>query len=166
MGKKKIKGEKRLGLSLLLIALLLITSCAATTLTSVWKDESYTGNLKKVFVIGASQNTQIRSAFENEFINQLNSHGVDAFPSHYIIYPEKMLDKDTIVSNIKNLDIDAVLITSLSNKNTMTYQGWYESYTYNYRVSKRASAETDATFYLETKLFDAKTEKLIWSATS
>ncbi len=160
----------RLNISLLIIAFLLITSCASrsTKLTSVWRDENYTGHLKKVFVIGASPNPTVRSAFEREFVSQLKSLGVDAVPSHYSIFPEKMLDKDTIVSKIKGLEIDSVLITRLVWKDEKTYYGtsYYEDYRESYRSSKRMRNLKDVTFKVETKLFDAGTEKPIWSAVS
>ena len=160
----------RLNIGLLIIAFLLITSCASrsTILTSVWRDENYTGHLKKVFVIGASPNPTVRSAFEREFVSQLKSLGVDAVPSHYSIFPEKMLDKDTIVSKIKGLDINAVLITRLVRKDEQTYYGtnWYEDYKVSYRSGKRMSKLKDVTLKVETKLFDAESEKPVWSAVS
>jgi hypothetical protein len=167
---KRIKSIMRLNIGLLITALLLITSCASrsTKLTSVWRDENYTGHLNKVFVIGASPNPNIRSASEREFVSQLKSLGVDAVPSHYSIFPEKMLDKDTIVSKIKDLDVNAVLITRLVWKDEQIYYGtdWYEDYKGSHRSSKQMSKLKDVTFKVETKLFDAGTEKPVWSAVS
>ena len=51
---------------------LILTSCAQTTTLSSWKDESYSGQIKNVLIIGASEKPGIRRMFEQEFANQLH----------------------------------------------------------------------------------------------
>ena len=148
---------------LAIISLLLITSCASTKLYSVWRDEGYRDHIKRVFIIGVSPKPVIRRIFEREFVNQLKSHGVDAVASNQVIPSDKMLDKETIVSKIKDLDIDTVLITRLAEKKTITtyVRDWYGYYSGNYgRVFK------DELVSLETNLYEVRTGKLIWSASS
>ena len=145
------------------ISLLLMTSCASTKLYSVWRDESYSGKIKKVFIIGASTKPDIRRIFEHEFVNQLKSRGVDAVASNQVLPSDKMLDKETIVSKIKGLDIDAVLVTRLVEKKTIVtqYGGWYDNYYGSY-----ARTFTDELVSLETNLYEVWAEKLIWSVLS
>jgi hypothetical protein len=147
-----------------IIYMLIITSCTkATTLLSTWRDEGYSGNIKKVLILGASENQGTRRIFEQEFSNQLKPHGVASLPSNEILPAEKMLDKETIRSKIADLNIDAVLVTRLVEKKTerVYSPGWYDGYKQSYgRVFK------DEIVNLETSLYDVKTEKMIWSALS
>ena len=151
---------------LTIISLLLVTSCASTKLYSVWRDEGYSGHIKKVFIIGASPKPVIRRIFEREFVNQLKSHGVDAVASNQVIPSDKMLDKETIVSKIKDLDIDTILITRLAEKKTITrdFSDWYGYYGYHSRLHKKVFKEELVS--LETNLYEVRTERLIWSASS
>jgi hypothetical protein len=158
-----MKRKKGLFCSAALITLLVMTSCAPTTkLTSLWKDERYDKPLKKVMVIGVAEKPVNRRNFEREFTYQLKERGVDAVPSFQILPSEEMLEKDIIVSKIKELDIDTVLITSLTDKRVVNTQvRYYKVYAGSYRAVYK-----DKLVSLETNLFDSKKENLIWSAMS
>jgi hypothetical protein len=132
-------------------------------LNYVWRDEGYSSHIKKVFIIGVSPKPVIRRIFEREFVNQLKSHGVDAVASHQVIPSDEMLDKETIVSKIKDLDIDTVLITRLAEKKTTTtyFNDWYGYYSGSHRIVYKEELVS-----LETNLYEVRTEKLIWSALS
>jgi hypothetical protein len=132
-------------------------------LYSVWRDEGYIGHINKVFIIGASPKPVIRRIFEREFVNQLKSRGVDAVASHQVIPSDEMLDKETIVSKIKGLDIDTVLITRVAEKKTLVrdFRDWYVYYTGSHRRVFKEELVS-----LETNLYEVRTGKLIWSASS
>ena len=153
---------------LAVISLLLMTSCATTKLYSVWRDESYSGKIKKVFIIGASPKPDIRRLFERKFVNQLKSRGVDAVASNQVLPSDKMLDKETIISKIKGLDIDTVLITRVTEKKTIVaaFGGWYDSYSEGFGGGFSGATFEDELVSLETNLYEVRTEKLIWSASS
>jgi hypothetical protein len=136
---------------------------------SVWKDNNYSSQIKKIFIIGVSQNNNIRREFEDEFVKQLATKGIEAIPSHSILSPDKMLDKNTIVSKIKDLNIDGVIVTKLINKaglsspqKAMTY---HTHYVESVHVTSRYRASQDHVM-LETNLYDTKTEELVWSGLS
>ena len=143
--------------------LLLITSCASTNLTSVWRDSSYSGQFKKILVIGVAKERGIRRIFEREFVHQLKSHGVEAVSSFTLIPSDQMLNKDTIVSKIKDLNIDAVIITRLAGKKT---EPTGNSNMYDYYTRAHYGPGSREVFVLETNLYETSTEKLIWSAIS
>ena len=154
---------------LTLIFLILIISCATTTMQSVWKDNNYSSQIKKIFIIGVSQNNTIRQQFEDEFVKQLATREIEAIPSYSILSADKMLDKDTIVSKIKDMNIDGVIVTKLINKpglslpeKAMTY---HTHYVESVQVTSRNRASQDY-IMLETNLYDTKTEKLVWSGVS
>jgi hypothetical protein len=158
-----MKRKKSLFCSAGLIALLVMTSCATTTkLTSLWRDENYDKPLNKIMIIGVAEKPVNRRIFEREFTHQLKERGVDTVPSFQVFPWDQMLEKDIIVSKIKEMEIDTVLITSLSDKRVVnTEVRYYQRYASSYKEVYK-----DKLVSLETNLFDAGTEKLIWSATS
>ncbi len=152
--------------------ILLITSCATTDLTSVWRDSSYSGHFKKVLVIGVAKDRGIRRLFEREFVHQLKSRGVEAVSSFTLIPFDKMMNKGTIISKIKDLNVDAVIITRLVGKKTERkrnpggYTNMYNYYSKSYREAYQSEYVTREVFVLETNLYETGTEKLVWSAIS
>ncbi|TNF53086.1 hypothetical protein EP227_06475 [bacterium] len=158
-----MKGKKGLFCSTVLIVLMVVTSCAPTTkLTSLWRDDRYDKPLNNVMVIGVAKRPASRRIFEREFTYQFKERGVNAVPSFQVLPSEEMLEKETIVSKIKEMDIDTVLITSLTDQKVVSTQvRYYQRYASSYKEVYK-----DKLVSLETNLFDAKTEKLIWAATS
>jgi hypothetical protein len=150
----------------------MITSCATTDLTSVWKDDNYTGKVDKIFIIGAAQKPGIRKMFEREFVNQLKSQGIYAVASNEYIPEDKMLDKDAIVSKIRELDVNSVLITRLLERKHIVrqipgyYSNWLRYYKESYESSCPRGYNCEDIAAIETNLYEVKTEKLIWSAIS
>lgn len=175
-----MKVNMRLLCFLLGICAMALTSCATTTLTAVWRDESYQGQVKKIAVVGVFKKTVIRNLFEDEFARELRAHGVDAVPSYTILSIDRLADKDVIASAIVKLKADTVLITRLADKKTVQtyipgqvyavpepYRYWrpYHNYAYNYVYEPGYYIESEYAF-AETNLYNTGTEKLIWSARS
>lgn len=162
---------------LVLFCLFVFISCATTTLTAVWKGESYKGPVKKMAVIGVSKKPVIRNLFEDECVRELRARGTDAVASYTFLPFDQLANKETVQSKIRELGADAVLMTRLvDTKSVQTYipgqvyvmpsyyYGWGGYYgsvfaTPGYTVQ-------DEYAYLETNVYDVKTEQLIWSARS
>ena len=85
--------------------MILLISCVSTEMQDVWKDDNYQSQMKKIFVIGVSKDHKIRRQFENEFVNQLTIKGIEAIQSYKVLSSDKMHDRDTIVSKIKDMNI-------------------------------------------------------------
>ena len=95
-----------------LIPLLLLFSCASTQFTSTWIDSKYKGRfLNNVMVIGVSENQRNRRIFEDEFVRQFKSHGVEAVSSAEVISHDKELNKDTIETEARKLGVDEIFVT-------------------------------------------------------
>ncbi len=167
-----MKCTMKLFYSLSIISLLVVIACATTKLTSVWKDETYQrGPVKKVFVMGFAQKPAIRNLFEDEFVKQLKARGTDAVASYTVIPFDQMLEKETMVSKIKDLRTDAVLITRVvGRRGIRTYDPggtWYDHYNKSFRYTQSPGYATEEDVaVLETTLYETRTEKLIWSAQS
>jgi hypothetical protein len=157
----KRKAERFCGLSL--AALMLMTSCASTTLYHVWKDETYRKSLNNVLIIGAAPDPVRRRMFEREFTVALNSTGIHAVPGYIILPTEEMLERETVESKIKDRKIDTVLMTRLVAKKTVLTRvdDWH-----SYYIQNSQRVYEDEIINLETNIYDVDTGKLVWTASS
>ena len=167
-----MKGNlKSLHLLLILICFTLV-SCTTTTLTSVWKDESYKGPVNNVFVMGVFQKETNRRIYEDGFVKKLSAQGVNAIASYKEFGSGKLLDKKAIVSKMEELNMEAVLITNIVDKERRRVyaETWYQNYGHHYGYwhgnEVRTTEFIDDIYHVETKLYDVRSEGLIWSALS
>jgi hypothetical protein len=156
------------------VYLLFSVSCSPTAMREVWKDKNYQGGkLKKILVIGVSNNPRIRRVFEDEFVEQLKAHGTDAVTSYRLIPSEEMLKKDTVESKMKTVGADAVIVTSLVDKqkhkvSSSNYTSeWHTHYRTAYETHRYRTTHYEFTvFSLETNLYEIRSKKMIWSGLS
>lgn len=166
-----MKGQRILFRIIALCAVVFMNACASTTLTSVWKDESYQGGpLRRILIIGVDQNQEMKRLLENEFSRQLKAREVDAVPSYSVLPEDTILTREMIDAKIKELRIDTVLITTLLDVKEV------EAYTsptffapggfYGYYMECCYSVTSGYNVDIETRIFDANHDTLIWSARS
>jgi hypothetical protein len=162
-----------------ILFLFLLNSCASSKITGEWKDPEF-GKKKftNVLVIGVAKQPDRRKFYENEFVKQLHRQGVLAIASHSIIPRDKMRDKDTIVKSIEGMRIDGVVVTRLQGikqqrqvPHGKTYQvpygNMYDYYNSSFSTApSRSYAETHDFLQLESNLYSAETEKLVFSITT
>jgi len=162
----------------LFTSLFLIISCAGTELTKKQVNEAFRGKpVSNILVIAITGNEDSRRSFEQKFVSQLKSVGVEAISSEEAIPmpPDLEMKKETILNAVNQFKNDAVIITHLIGKKEKEvytrggqahggYFGFYQS-----RLSYARDpgySSTSKTVLLETNLYDVKTEKLIWSGQS
>lgn len=162
---------------ILTICTLLFASCATTTITDAWKDKTYQGRAQKVVVIMVARIPEMRRMFEGRFVAELNARGINAIQSYQIITLEQLPDRELVKSKIKTTGADTVLISRLVDSKTIeaympgqihvvpTYYYSWGSYHGILFADYGYTGDTRVT-YIETNLYDIKTEKLIWSAQS
>ena len=165
---------------LFILIAMLLTACASTQLTSVWKDPSYQTRPAKIMVVGVAKNPLNRRLFEDEFVQQLKSRGTDALASYTVLSDEQQGDPAAIAKKVAELGADTVLITRLVSKKIVQvyvpgspyypppfYGTWpdYYGYGYRYMYTPGYIAE-DEYAVIETNLYEAKSNKLIWAASS
>lgn len=167
----------KLFLSLSTIFVFFFLSCATTTVTDVWKDETYHGKAQKIIVIMAAKSSKIRNMFEDRFVATLEDRGNNAIQSYKIISMEELTNKELVKSKIKGMGADTVLVSRLVDTKTIEaympgqiyvvpgfYYGWgtyYEVLFMDYGYTGDVSVS-----YIETNLYNMSTEKLIWSGHS
>ncbi len=157
--------------SVLVITLLIITSsCVTSALKSVWNDSTYRGGpFKKILVIGVDRNQTVRRMLEDKFVGQLTAKGTPAISSYTLFGEDEILDRKMIVKKIHALGIDSVLVTTVVDVKDVgrydTYPTHVNSGFYDYYVLCCESTVSEGyVAMIETKIFDAKYDKLIWSA--
>jgi len=160
------------------ISVFLVTACATTELKQTSMDESYRGKLlSNILVIAVTDDQGARRSFENKFVVLLKATGVDAVSSGrgIPIPADQKLEKDAILKAVGKYANDAVIVTHLVgvektqvyNPAPRSYTGFYGYYDNVYgHVHGRGYYSTTTIVRLETNLYDAKTEKLIWSGQS
>ena len=168
----------------------LLTGCSnITKITKSYVDDTRVGKpVKNVLVIAVIEDVQIREIFETYFMKRLNVIGVEAISSFNLLSidlntaPEKEAAiKEAILKIVDEYGNDAVVITRLagfeetevfSRSNRLArnvYVGYYGFYNYGYAWDG-AYAPTiygeHMQISLETRLYDVKTESLIWAGES
>jgi hypothetical protein len=174
-----MKNLRNLQLAILLI--LLISACGSTTsITSSYKAPGVTQiAYKKVFVSALTATASVRQTVENSIAQYLGTKGIAVVKSTDVFPPDfhssgNDKSKDTVLSRIRATNCDGILTSALINKETevsyvpgsygATFGGYY-GYGYG-RFYSPGYYQTEKVYYIQTNLFDAKTEKLVWSAQS
>src|SRR6188508_2107853 len=163
----------------ILAAVLLLTGCASTTLQSQWRDPGYAGGpFKKIFVIGLSaRDITARRIFEDVMVAKLAAAGVQAVPQWQYLKGDGPAAEGAVAAAIDATGADAVLMARLVAIDRQVsvspgiypgpgfgwygpYSGWYSGWYAAPQVLQYDIA------IVETTLFDTKTKRLVWSATS
>jgi hypothetical protein len=174
-----------------LAAALVIAGCApATEITGSWKNTSAAANtraINTILVTALSAKTNVRQTVEGDMAGTLQNIGYKTVKSFDILPPfteGKTPDKDQLFSKINETKADAILTVALIDKETEnryvpgnagyapmprfgyygTFWGYYNNW-YPSLYSPGYYAE-DKTYFIETNLYDARTEELLWSAQS
>jgi len=168
---------------LLVMSAAFLISCATspsrstTVMTDTWKDKNYTGKPQKILMIMAARSSDMRNLFEDRFSGELQTRGNNADQSYTLIPFEQLRDKEIVKSKIRSSGADAVIISRLVDTKTIesynpgmiyvvpaSYYDWWGYYAvvfadYGYTGDVAVS-------YIETNVYDVKTEKLVWSGHS
>jgi len=167
-------------LGYLTVIAMLLTACATTQLNTVWKDPNYQTRPARIMVIGVARNPIDRRLFEDEFVAQLKARGTEAIASYTVLPDRQQDDHVVIAAKVKELGADTILITRLVSKKIVQtyvpgtayypppyYGSWpdYYGYGYRYMYTPGYIAE-DEYAVIETNLYEARSDKLVWAATS
>jgi hypothetical protein len=176
----------------LLIITLTISFCACgvnTKVTSSWRKPNATANgYKNIFVTAMSSNIPAKQAVETGLKQQLKQKGLtveksmDVFPPNFSTQTGQK--KEYVVSKIQGTGADGILTIALLKQETESrfvpsggywnpgsrfgYYNRFWSYYSNWNpyLSSAGYYDNRKIYYLETNLYDAHTEELIWAAQS
>lgn len=164
----------------LILITMLLAACATTQPDATWKDPSYQNHPGKIMVIGVAKSPIKRRIFEDEFVRQLNAWGTVAIASYTVLPDKEQNDQTVIAEKMREQSADTVLITRLVSKKTVKvyvpgttyfppphYGRWPNYYGYGYQAISTPGYMTESEYaVIETNLYDAGSEKLIWAASS
>jgi hypothetical protein len=171
-----------------IVGFYLLACSPATEITGSWKNEVQSKAITSVLVTGMTSKTNVRQTLENDLATQLQNNGYKAMKSLDVIPPTftegTEPDKKALLDKINGTDVDAILTVAIIDKETDTryvpgnyayapvtrygyygrFWGYYSNW-YPTLYSPGYYAE-DKTYFLETNLYNADTEELLWSAQS
>ncbi len=157
-----------------------IAGCATTKINSVWTDVNYQGKPRKVMIIGMSKILANKRTLEDEFVKQIRLNGTNAIAGYSVLSEDNDSDKERVAAKMKELGADTVLITRITDRKTVytdvrnrlyypptNYTSWRNYYDYSYVSSNSAGYSEEIKYaVIETNIYDADNDKLIWSASS
>ena len=168
--------------------LMLLSACASTDLTSVWKDVQYKGHAHKIMVIGILQSPVIQRQFEDEMARRLKEQRTDAIAGYTVLPDRPEDDRAATEQKVRELGADAVLIVQVVDKKTVTTYvpppgpapmhsmysgsglppptGYYGSTWQGYIAYSPGTMVQDDYAVVRTNLYDLASGKLIWTASS
>jgi hypothetical protein len=165
-----------LGLLFLAAAL---AACTTAKPTLEWRDQSYSGGaFDNILIVGISNQVTTRRTFENTFVDRLAEDKINATASFALMPAETRPSAESIKAIISDIKFDAVLVTHMVGvKETETYhpgiylmdtnRGFYDYYDYvGGYVYEPGYYTKHKLVKLETNLYDAKTEQIVWSMQS
>jgi len=178
------RSQPRLYLLFLYLAVaILLSSCASTSLTNAWHDQSYSGtnSLDDVLVIAVTEEETSRRLYEDGFVAKLAESGVRGVPSYSLQISDIEPTKQAVQTAVAMANARFVLITrhlTTDKKQHYSppqplyvdpyYSRVHSYYPMAYREVRYSPGYnyTVTTVSIESNLYDAQTEKLIWSAQS
>jgi hypothetical protein len=154
-----------------------LATCATTYIDSFWRDQAYQARPHKIMIIGIAKSPANKRTLEDDFVKQIKLQGTDAVSSYAILPDDKDSNKDVIATKMKEQGADAVLITRIASRKAVftnvngvyappqSYGSWQNYYEY---VNLSSAGYVEETKYavMETNMYDAGNDKLIWSASS
>ncbi|MCX5834286.1 MAG: hypothetical protein NTV99_07225 [Deltaproteobacteria bacterium] len=169
-------GRKPFSCIVLLSLTFLLTSCATTRLIDTWKDDQFKGPaFKKIMVVSLMKRPDTRQRVEDEFAGQLNAMGVNPVTCYSCIPDLKNLTREEVVRAVGKTNVEGVLIVELrkaetrvesvrTESPTMGEFVGFDSYmlTATSRSYDSAMIKRDEVVTMSTRLFDARTGKLVW----
>lgn len=178
---------------ILAVVLVFISCGSSQKVLSSWvnKEELKGKKYSKVFIAVLTQSASSKTILEYDLAATLNEQGyqtvksTDALSGSFRDNPN--LTKDDVLAKVRETNCDVILTVTLLDSKTETryvpgtsvyayyapypaygYYGGFGTYFGYYAPAIYSSGyyTTDKTYFLESNLFDAATEKILWSVQS
>jgi hypothetical protein len=176
--------------SLVAAAVLLFAACSSSTMiTGSWRKPNATASgYRNIFIAALTSNIPVKQAVESGLQQQLQQRGLtvekstDVFPPNFSTQTGQK--RELVLGRIQSTGADAILTVALLKQETESryipgtgayapglrwgYYGRFWNYYNNWYPSVYSPGYYDQSkvYYLETNLYDARTEDLIWAAQS
>ncbi|MTW19679.1 hypothetical protein [Allochromatium palmeri] len=161
---------------------LLVSACATTgPVSSVWTQPGQAPRqYERLVVFGVTNNPRVRRAYEDHFVQQLQVLGVQATAGHALVSDRNLGRLTRLTEGYARVKADSVIITHLiadespgtqpaartqSVPDHYRHLVGYFSQVYEEVCTPGYYADPES-LRLETNLYDAKQERLVWSGRS
>jgi hypothetical protein len=176
---------------MVVLSMLFMTACSPSMkITGNWmnKDMMGKGNYKKVFLFVIASDMGAKQTFENAQAKAAAAEGITALKSYEVFGPNFLAQKPTaeqIMAKIRETGCDAVFTSALVDVKSETryvpgttnyaytpyggygyygsFGGYYGGSAYIYEPGYYTE---DQTYFIESNLYDVKTEEIVWSVQS
>jgi hypothetical protein len=187
--KKSIVMKRTIYWELALLVSVILFSCSGSTrITGSWvnpETQPVTQDYRNIFIATMTKNVLARTQTENALSAELtryNKHALKSIDTFTPSFLETLPSREELLQLIQKAGAEAILTTSLLRTQSETryvrnsvryapvpaygwYRGFYAYYAHWYpMVYDPGYYVTDKTYFVETNLYDARTEKLLWSA--
>jgi hypothetical protein len=176
---------------IILTAICFAACSPGTQITGSWKNtnaRASTADINTILVTALTPRVNARQSVENDLASALQKEGYNTIKSIEVLPPTftdgQKPDKDELLSRIGGSGADAILTVALIDEQTEsryvpgnagyspmprfgyygTFWGYYN--TWYPTLYSPGYYEDDKVYFIETNLYDAETEELLWSAQS
>jgi len=171
-----------------LVATLLCSGCATSSVKKTWKAPDYKGGpVQKICVLAVDERGLVRKGFENRFVRDLEKEGQPAIVTHDALSLQEIkASKETAAAQMTGAGADSVLLVRLVDQTTYShstratgeryvgvttgfgsdygYYGWYDYYTVAFMDMGTVWSTTKQKLFFDASLYDLKTGRRLWSA--
>jgi len=161
---------------------------ASTDFTGTWKNEqAESGDIQTILVTALTSRVNVRQTAEDDLAAALQTMGYKTVKSLDVMPPKftetKELNKEALFAKIEETGADAILTVALIHEETENryapgstpyapmrfgyygnfwgyYNAWYPA------LTATGYYEEDKIYFIETNLYDATTQELLWSGQS
>lgn len=132
--------------------------------------------VRKVMVVAMLRRPEIRKLIEDEYARQLGAHGVQAVQGYTLMTEPDQVTRERLKQEASRVGADAVLISGVVRReaNEVTTPGILVNSRGEYRpgypplsyeaYQQAPETEQQRTNFIETKVFDARSNDLLWTA--
>ncbi len=161
----------------------LLCACAATSIKKTWKSPDCQNPVGKIAVLTIEERGLLRQGFENRYVAQLTKAGATAMTTYNLLSLDEIKqDKRAAAEVLRTNGAEALVILRLVDSSTSyfetqpggpryaaTFTGtdslyWYDYYTVAFTDISPTYGSMKQRVFLETSLYDMKTEKCLWTA--
>ncbi|WP_224483376.1 hypothetical protein [Robertkochia aurantiaca] len=177
----------------ILVMVFLVGCGPSTSITGSWKNDAdlSSKSYNSVFIVALTRNVPARTLVEDELAYYAEKNGFEVHVSHEV-FPGKFSEstqpsKEQVMKAIRETGSNAIFSITLMDKESeqryvpgnTNYAYGYAPYRYGYYGNfygyynamypvtyNPGYYTTDKIYYIESNLYDAETENLLWSAQS
>jgi hypothetical protein len=156
--------------SLALVAVLTVASCAQTSIVATWKDPNANSvHFSRVLVVVPSRDPSLRRTAEDELARRIDP--ARSVPSYTLFKDQELQDREALKQRAAELGFDGLVVFRIARveKEVSWVPGAYWGPYYaigGWPMWDPGYVQTDTVVHVETDVYDAKDDRLIWASRS